>query len=186
MPNILQRFSLAVPLALAVGVPFVLTSESTESLRGSVGSMFTSEVPPGAAATGITDPEVSRLLSLSEQQLSTPVAGTGRPTPVATLEGALRFDITPRWIMDNWPHVSTTRKEGGHGRASRAARHRHHVRNRWPDRSRTTLTHNASCNASPWTASRVTSGIWSVGDTRLPLAARAAGRSWHLRQQVER
>lgn len=113
MPNILQRFSLAVPLALAVGVPFVLTSESTEPLRGSVGSWFTSEVPPNAAATGITDPEVSRLLSLSEQQLSNPVAGTERPTPVASLEGTLRFDITPQWIMDNWPHVATTRNEGG-------------------------------------------------------------------------
>ena len=113
MPNILQRFSLAVPLALAVGVPFVLTSESTESLRGSVGSMFATETPPSAAATGITDPEVSRLLSLSEQQLSAPVAGTERPTPVASLEGVLRFDITPQWIMDNWPHVATTRNEGG-------------------------------------------------------------------------
>lgn len=113
MPNILQRFSLIVPLALAVGVPFVLMSESTESLRGSVGSWFAAESPPSVASEGITDPEVSRVLSLSEQQLSTPVAASTRPTPAASLEGALRFDITPQWIMDNWPHVATTRNEGG-------------------------------------------------------------------------
>jgi hypothetical protein len=113
MSNTWQRFSLAVPLALAVGVPFVMTSESTESLRGSVSSMFAGETPPSAAATGITDPDVSRLLSLSEQQLSAPAAGAERPTPVASLEGVLRFDITPQWIMDNWPHVATTRNEGG-------------------------------------------------------------------------
>ncbi len=31
---------------------------------------------------------------------------------MAALEGVLRFDITPRWVMDNWPHVSTTRTDG--------------------------------------------------------------------------
>ncbi len=42
MTNLFQRFSLAIPLALAIGVPYLLTSESTESMRGTVGSWFAS------------------------------------------------------------------------------------------------------------------------------------------------
>ncbi|MHB8970982.1 MAG: DUF6690 family protein [Pirellulaceae bacterium] len=113
MSKLFQRFSLAVPLALSIGVPYMLTSESTESMRGTVGSWFASAPSPGKSAQGIVDPEVSRLLSLSEQQLTQPAPAAARVTPVANLEGVLRFDITPQWIMDNWPRVATTRNEGG-------------------------------------------------------------------------
>ena len=113
MKNLFQRFSLAVPLALAIGVPYLLTSESTESMRGTVGSWFASDQDDVTPVAGITDPEVGRALALSDR--STAAEQAPRPvtaTPVATLEGVLRFDITPRWIMDNWPHVSTTRTDG--------------------------------------------------------------------------
>jgi hypothetical protein len=117
MSNLFQRFSLAVPLALSIGVPYVLTSESTESMRGTVGSWFAAAPIQGASAEGsaeeIVDPDVRRLLSLSEQQLTRQAPAAARVTPVANLEGVLRFDITPQWIMDNWPHVATTRNEGG-------------------------------------------------------------------------
>ena len=113
MSSTLRRVSLAVPLALSLGVPYVLMSESTESLRGSVQSLVSSSPSAGETVQGITDPEVGRLLSLSEKQLAQPAAAPARLAPVAKLEGVLRFDITPQWVMDNWPNVATTRNEGG-------------------------------------------------------------------------
>ncbi|MHB0955969.1 MAG: DUF6690 family protein [Pirellulaceae bacterium] len=113
MSNLFRRFSLSVPLALSIGVPYLLTSESTESLRGTVGSWFTTAPRPSDSVEGIADPDVGRLLSLSEQPLAHSAPATARVTPVANLAGVLRFDITPQWIMDNWPHIATTRSEGG-------------------------------------------------------------------------
>jgi hypothetical protein len=112
MTNLFRRFSLAIPLALAIGVPYLLTSESTEPMRGTVGSWFAGgkdDVPP---VEGITDPDVGRALALSDRETAQKASRSAKVTPVATLEGVLRFDITPRWVMDNWPHVSTTRTDG--------------------------------------------------------------------------
>ena len=61
---------------------------------------------------GITDPDVGRALALSDRRRTEQAPRSATATPVATLEGVLRFDITPRWVMDNWPHVSTTRTDG--------------------------------------------------------------------------
>jgi len=61
---------------------------------------------------GITDPEVGRALALSARSTEAELPRSATATPVATLEGVLRFDITPRWVLDNWPHVSTTRADG--------------------------------------------------------------------------
>jgi hypothetical protein len=111
MANIFQRFSLAVPLALAVGVPFLLTSESTEPLRGTVGSWWSDDESPLPQIEGIADPRVQQTLALSEQSVQWQPTAPATTTPVANLEGILRFDISPRWILDNWPHVATTRAD---------------------------------------------------------------------------
>jgi hypothetical protein len=111
MSNVFQRFSLAIPLALAVGVPYVLTSESTESVRGTVGSWFTGSADEVTPVEGITDPEVGRTLALTQRSTAVKPQQPATATPRVTLEGVLRFDITPRWVMENWPQVSTTRAE---------------------------------------------------------------------------
>lgn len=112
MINLFQRFSLAIPLALAIGVPYLLTSESTESMRGTIGAWFAAGPAEVTPVAGIQDPQVGRALALSERSTMGLPPLTATVTPVATLEGVLRFDITPRWVMDNWPHVSTTRADG--------------------------------------------------------------------------
>ncbi len=113
MKGLFQRFSLAIPLALAIGVPYLLTSESTESVRGTIGAWLSGgQRDDVAPEPGITDPAVGRALALSDLSTSSAPLRSATSTPVATLEGVLRFDITPRWVMDNWPRVSTTRSEG--------------------------------------------------------------------------
>jgi hypothetical protein len=111
MAQVLQRFSLAVPLALAIGVPFLLTSESTEPLRGTVGSWWSPDESALPQIEGIADPRVQQMLALSEKSVQWQASAAGTTTPVANLEGILRFDISPRWILDNWPHVATTRAD---------------------------------------------------------------------------
>ncbi len=111
MANAFQRLSLAVPLALAIGVPFLLTSESTEPLRGSFTSLWSGDQAAAPAIEGIDDPRVQRALALCEQGVQWQPSTPATTTPVANLEGILRFDITPRWVLDNWPQVATTRAD---------------------------------------------------------------------------
>lgn len=112
MAQALRRFSLALPLGLAIGVPFLLTSESTEPLRGTVGSWWARDAAPAPVDDGIADPRVQQVLALSDSRVQwQPPAPTTTTTPVANLEGILRFDISPRWILDNWPQVATTRAD---------------------------------------------------------------------------
>lgn len=113
MAQIFQRFSLALPLALAIGVPFLLTSESTEPLRGTVSAWWSQDDSPLPTVEGIADPRVQQTLALSEKGVQWRPSQPATTTPVANLEGILRFDVTPRWVMDNWPHVTTTRADDG-------------------------------------------------------------------------
>jgi hypothetical protein len=114
MVGLVQRFRLAILLALCVAVPYVMTSNSVGSMRERVLGLLSSETDEPATIEGISDPEVSRLLAM-QQQLDSSVpssaAHTGL-TPTVRLEQVLRFDVHPRWVMQNWPHVATTRTDG--------------------------------------------------------------------------
>lgn len=111
MAQVFQRFSLALPLALAIGVPFLMTSESTEPLRGTFSSWWSSQEAALPQVEGIADPRVQQALALSEKSLQWQASTPATTTPVANLEGILRFDVAPRWVLDNWPHVATTRAD---------------------------------------------------------------------------
>lgn len=116
MLGLVRKVSLGIPLALAVGVPYAMMSESTQSVRSAFSSVLDTWVTPGqdaAAVPGITDPAVARILGASNQ-IDAAVARTPATTiPTVQLEGLLRFDISPRWVIENWPYVATTRGDGG-------------------------------------------------------------------------
>ncbi len=115
MIGLIRRFHMPLLLILAVGVPYAMYSDSADSVRTKVQSLLsgshTDELP---AIEGIDDPTVSRLLAQQEQFAATQqnAAAGSHMTPTVSLENALRFNISPRWVLDSWPHVSTTRIDG--------------------------------------------------------------------------
>ncbi|MFO7906232.1 MAG: DUF6690 family protein [Planctomycetota bacterium] len=114
MTSFLRRNHLWILLALSVAIPYVILGESAKPIRDKIGSFLTTQSNEPNPIEGIDDPEVGRLLT-RQQQLSTtpkPDDKAGDLTPTVTFEGILRFDISPRWVMQHWPHVSTTRTDG--------------------------------------------------------------------------
>ena len=113
MPGMIRRLSLPLLLASGVIVPFVAVSEATRPIRDKVTSWFQGGGASEPSAAGaIQDPDVARLLAPPLQQTPSNQTAAGAVSPMADLREILRFDITPRWVMDRWPHVSTTRADG--------------------------------------------------------------------------
>ncbi len=114
MIGLVRRFSTPLLLVLAFVVPYAMYGDSTGTIRDKLKSLMGSRAEEPAPIEGINDPEVNRLLVMQQQHaLAGQSAGAGMPaTPTINLEGALRFDISPRWVLDSWPHVSTTRIDG--------------------------------------------------------------------------
>jgi len=114
MLGLIRRFSLLIMLVSAVAIPYAMVSESTGPLREKIQDLFASRSGDLESVDGIIDPEVNRLLAMQQQVDPSLMQNTAQLslTPTVQLEGALRFDVTPRWVMDNWPHVSTTRIDG--------------------------------------------------------------------------
>ena len=112
MVALFRRFSLVLPLALAVALPYLLTSDSTKAFRDSARGWFAAGKGGASPVEGITDPEVGRLLSATQQYGGPSSPQTASIAPVTALEGVLRFDILPRWVMETWPHVSATGTDG--------------------------------------------------------------------------
>ena len=114
MMGFLQRFRLLILLALCVVVPLVMTSDTTDSIRGSILGMLSGESDEVTPVEGISDPVVGRLLAQQQQLDASLSANTNVAalTPTVRLDQVLRFDVHPRWVMQNWPHVATTRTDG--------------------------------------------------------------------------
>ena len=114
MKDYVRRNHLLILLVLSAAVPYALTAESTEPIRNKIRAAFVSRADEVDSIEGIDDPEVGRLLAMQQQlsnsqQLEKDAANL---TPTVSLEGVLRFDVSPRWVIEQWPHVSTTRAEG--------------------------------------------------------------------------
>lgn len=114
MANFFRRHHLLILLVLSVALPYIILGESAKPLRDKIGGFLTTQSNEPHAVEGIDDPEVGRLLARQQQLSSAPKAEevVGDLTPTVTFEGILRFDISPRWVMQYWPHVSTTRTDG--------------------------------------------------------------------------
>ena len=114
MIGLIRRFYLVVLLVLALAVPYALVGDSTGPIRDKIRGMFASRASDPDPIEGIDDPEVNRLLAMQRQLSTTGRAETvtSKLTPTVNLEGVLRFDVDPRWVMQHWPHVSTTRIDG--------------------------------------------------------------------------
>lgn len=114
MINYLRRHHLVILLVLSVAVPYTIWGESAQPIREKLGGWFTAQPDGPSPVEGIDDPEVGRLLAVQHELSSTtkPDGTAANLTPTMTLEGILRFDIDPRWVMQHWPHVSTARTDG--------------------------------------------------------------------------
>ncbi len=114
MVGLLRRFSLPLLLVLAIGVPYAIHGDGTASVRDQLRSLLSESPDQTPAIEGIDDPVVNRLLA-QQQQLAADgqsTAAAARRTPAVSLESVLRFDVTPRWVIESWPRVSTTRIDG--------------------------------------------------------------------------
>jgi len=113
MIGLIRRFYLLILLVLAVMIPYAAMSDSTAPLRDKIRTFVASSPDEVDSVEGIDDPVVSRLLARQQQLTSSQPEASGQPmTPTVTLEGILRFDINPRWVLQNWPTVSTSRIDG--------------------------------------------------------------------------
>lgn len=114
MLGLIRRFYLIILLVLSFAVPYALLGDSSGSIRDRVKALFASRPGSGESIEGITDPEVGRLLAMQEElSASGPSAEEFVAlTPTISLQEALRFDLNPQWVLQRWPHVSTTRING--------------------------------------------------------------------------
>ena len=62
------------------------------------------------AENGILDPDVAKILAVSDKTAEKS-KNSVELAPLTDLREVLQFEITPRWVLDRWPHVSTTRAE---------------------------------------------------------------------------
>lgn len=114
MKDFVRRNYLFILLILSVAIPYTLMADSTKPVRDKIRAALVSQADDLDSIEGIDDPQVSRLLAMqkkisSSQRLEKDAANL---TPTISLESVLRFDISPRWVMQHWPHVSTTRTDG--------------------------------------------------------------------------
>jgi hypothetical protein len=108
MSGVLRHITLTLPLILAFGVPYVLFSDSVAPLRQSLTSTFTSDTD----GSGGADANVNFSDGLSDfPPLAESAAQTEQVPQPLDLPSALRFEITPRWVLNRWPRVTTTRSE---------------------------------------------------------------------------
>jgi hypothetical protein len=112
-----RHFLLVTLLGGAVVVPYLSNSEQAQKLWGSLtgtashetGSASAAEATAATAGHGTVPPAV---LPAEGKRHEASDAGVPHPTQVEgtaphTLEEVLRFDITPAWIIERWPRVST-------------------------------------------------------------------------------
>ncbi len=113
MTELIRKFATPLLLVLAFVVPYAMFGDSTGPLREKIQSLLASDVAEMPQIDGIMDPAVNRLLAQQQQYAPAGQAAAGtRLTPTINLEGVLRFDVSPRWVLDSWPRVSTTRIDG--------------------------------------------------------------------------
>lgn len=103
MSNTVRRLLLVAPFVLSIGVPYVMVSESMKPHRDTIRSWFQG----GGNLTSSADAS----LASGESQAGSSASGVVQQPPVTDLSQILRFDISPRWVLDRWPQVTTTRAE---------------------------------------------------------------------------
>jgi hypothetical protein len=108
-----RHFLLVTLLAGAVAVPYLSSSEQAQKLWGSIAGTVSHDAGSGSApeagGSGSVPPAV---LPAEGSRRGADDAAASPATPVEgntqqTLAEVLRFDITPTWIIDRWPRVST-------------------------------------------------------------------------------
>lgn len=104
----LRRLLLPASVITAVGVPIAMHQDGFESVKQGVISVWRTDSPQ----ENETDkPKVDEIRSISKNPVvdsnpqfpRTPIEGD----PVSDLSEVLRFDVTPLWVMQRWPRVTT-------------------------------------------------------------------------------
>jgi hypothetical protein len=94
----------------SIGVPWAMFSGFGEKLFGGGSAASTSSTPESMAQTmEPVDHDVPRILpdQLDHGRLPSELA------PVKNLDDVLDFQITPPWVLGNWPNVTTGLRSGG-------------------------------------------------------------------------
>ena len=92
---------LTVGLGTALALPYVLSPSS--GIRDKVASVW-----PAAESNGTeAEQQAAQLLHEHEKGAISPAQMEIKGTPVATPAEVFRFDITPDWVLQHWPRVST-------------------------------------------------------------------------------
>ncbi len=104
MIGLLRRLLLVAPLALAIGGPFIALSDTTKPVREKITGWFSTTGSAAIDAGAQIDPITGRPMGAGQ-------TGSSRLSerPAIDLRMILRFDVTPAWVVANWPHVATTR-----------------------------------------------------------------------------
>lgn len=95
----IRRVLLALPIGLAIGVPYLMLGESLDSTRNTIKSWFTGF---GARQSATADVAASDTPPES-------ASGIMQQPPVTDLGQVLNFTVTPNWVLSRWPQVTTTR-----------------------------------------------------------------------------
>jgi hypothetical protein len=102
-----KRSRLLLTLLAAVGIPYVWFNERFSKWLTT--EAFSSA--PTTSSSALTSSLMSSTVSAAQPAET---SADGQAAPAATpssLEEVLRFDITPNWVIQRWPRVSTVQSE---------------------------------------------------------------------------
>ena len=107
-PMNLRRLLLPASVITAVGVPIAMHQDGFESVKQGVATVWRTDSSPQDETDKTNVDEIRRLSEnplgdLDPQDQRTPVEGAR----VSDLSEVLRFDVTPIWVMQRWPRVTT-------------------------------------------------------------------------------
>lgn len=106
MFGLMRRFLLSILLSLSVAIPYLAMSDRLGTVRDKVTGFF-------ASSRDTTELAMDPLTGEFTHPTSAANGTSGVASPaVVDLREVVRFDLTPRWIMERWPRVSSVPSEG--------------------------------------------------------------------------
>jgi hypothetical protein len=108
MFGLMRRFLLSILLALSVAIPYLAMSDRLDMVRDKISGFFSSSSDATELAL---DPVTGEIITRSGAPANGTNSAVASP-PVVDLREVVRFDLTPRWIMERWPRVSSVPSDG--------------------------------------------------------------------------
>ena len=104
----LRRLLLPTSVIAAVGVPIAMNEDGLESVKQGVATVWRTVSSQEDENDKPDTAEIRRLREDPAVDSDPPLRGTPiEGAPVSDLGEVLRFDVTPFWVMQRWPRVTT-------------------------------------------------------------------------------